>query len=141
MLGQRHQRAALGGVHRAGGRVAVNQRPRFSSHLSVDEQSLFVLGLRPPQGRLQGHDPLPLRRQAALFAAAVAIPTVALVSLQADLETVVAAAGTVRRRSGVQTTAGRSTGVGSAVVPCFRHLYHPTVFRNHQPCGKTFCFA
>lgn len=117
MLGQRHQRAALGGVHRAGGRVAVDQRPRFGSHLSVDEHPLFVLGLRPPQGPLQGHDPLPFGRQAALFAVAASIPTVALVSLQADLETVVAAAGTVRRRSGVQTTAGRFTGVRPAVVP------------------------
>lgn len=110
---------------------------RFGGHLSVYQQPLFVLGLRPSESRLQGHDPLPFGRQAALFAGTIAILTIALVSLQADLVTVVPAAGTVRRSSRVQAAAGRSTAIRPVIVPCLGHLYHPAILRNHQPCGQT----
>lgn len=84
---------------------------RFGGHFAVVEGTLLVLGLGPPEGCLQGHDPLPFGRQAAFLAVAVAILAVTLVSFEADLETVVPTAGTIRGRPRIQrVTAGRTAG-------------------------------
>lgn len=89
----------------------MNVMYRFGGHFAIVEGPLLVLGLGPPEGRLQGHDPLPFGRQAAFLAVAAAILAVTLVSLQANLEPVVSAAGTVRGRPRVQrVTAGRTAG-------------------------------
>lgn len=134
MYCQRHRGAARGGVHRSGGRVAVDQRSRFGGHLAIVERPLFVLGLGPAQGRLQGHDPLPFGGETALLAVAVAKLAVALVTFEADLQAMVAAAGTVGRGPRVQcVTTGRSVSVPPAFIPRFGHRLHPTILRNHQP--------
>lgn len=63
----------------------------------VPEHSL-ILGLGPPERRLHGHHPLPLRGQPALLALARAVHAVALVALEGDLLAVVPAAGAIGRR-------------------------------------------
>lgn len=101
---------------------------RFGGHFALDERPLFVLGLSAAEGCLQGHDPLPFSGEAALFAVAIAELTVALVPLQPNFETVVTAAGTVRRRPRVQrVAAGRTAAVPPALVPRFGHRLHPAI--------------
>lgn len=136
VLTQRHRRRARCGVHRSGRRVTDDQRSlRFGGHLAIVERPLLVLGLGPAEGCLQGHHALSLRRQAALLAVAVAVLAVPFMTLEGDLEAVVATASTVRRSSRIQLAldgARRTVHLRPGVVARVGHGLHPAVLRNHQ---------
>jgi len=106
-------------------------------HLVHVQRPLLVLRLGSSQGRLQGHHPLAIRRQAALLASAVAELAVPLVSLQGDLQAVVAAAGAVGRRPGRNGTPAGAGGPPAHVVLRVDHVRvgHrvavPVLLRNH----------
>lgn len=113
----------------------MNVSYRLGWHLAFVEGPLLVLGLGAAQRRLERHHALPLRRQAALFAVAVTVLAVPLVALEADLEPVVAAPGTVRGRPRVQRVvarAGRTVAIGPRIVPGIGHRFRPTVLRHHS---------
>lgn len=99
--------------------------------------SLLVLRLGSSQSRLQGHHPLAVRGQAALLAGAVAVLAVPLVTLQRDLQAVIAAAGAVGRRSGRDRAAAGARGSAAHVVLRVDHVRvgHgvavPVLLRNH----------
>lgn len=88
----------------------------------------LVLRLRPPQRRLQRHHPLPVRRQPAFLARAVAELAVALVPLQLHLEAVIPAARTVGRRARDRGAGGARLG---AVVAVVGHAAPPRAHRHH----------
>lgn len=78
-------------------------------HLVHVQRPLLVLGLGTAQCRLQRHYALPVRGEAALLAGAVAVLAVPLVTLQRDLQPVVATSRTVggrARRNGATAAAG-----------------------------------
>lgn len=78
-------------------------------HLVHVQRTLLVLGLGTAQCRLQRHHALPVRSEAALLAGAIAVLAVPLVTLQRDLQPVVATSRTVggcARRNGAAAAAG-----------------------------------
>lgn len=96
----------------------------------------LVLCLGPSDGRLLGHDLLALVCEYALFAHARTEATVPLVTLQGDLEAVIATACTVGRCAGCHR--GRR-GRGAATEVRFRivdvgigHVVTPVRFGNHK---------
>lgn len=95
----------------------------------------LVLLLGPPEGRLLGHHALPLGGQLALLAYTHAVLAVPLVALEGYLQAVVAAPGTVRRRT---RRIGRA---GSAGVECHFRLvlfggHHAAMDARGRATGK-----
>lgn len=85
------------------------------------EPHRLVLRLRPPQGHLGRHHPLPLGDQLALGTDAVAVPTPSLVAPDQHAEPVVPTAGALgspRRRIGAGAVDSRGIGVEAARSWC-----------------------
>lgn len=94
----------------------------------VRARSRLVLRLGAPQGCLQGHHALAVRRQPTLLARAVPVLAVTLVPLQLDFEPVVPAAGAVGRRARDRRAGGPGLG---AVVAVVGHSVPPLAHRHH----------
>lgn len=101
------------------------------------ERALLVLRLGATQRRLQGHHALPVRCEAALFAGAIAVLAVPFVTLQGDLQPVIATARTVGRRTWRYGTTAGAGGAAAHIVLRVDHvrvghgIAVPVLLRNH----------
>lgn len=91
-------------------------------HLVHVQRALLVLGLGTAQCRLQRHHALPVRGEAALLAGAVAVLAVPLVTLQRDLQSVVATSRTIRWRARRNGAAAGAGGAAAHVVLRVDHV-------------------
>lgn len=112
------------------------------------ERALLVLRLSATQRRLQCHHALPVRRETALFAGAIAVLAVPLVTLQGNLQAVIATARTIGRRT---RRYGAAAGAGGAAAHIVLRVDHvrvghgiavPVLLRNHAKRTRSIkCLA
>lgn len=91
-------------------------------HLVHVQRTLLVLGLGTTQRRLQRHHALPIGREAALLAGAIAVLAVTLVTLQRDLQPVIATSRAVWRRARRYGAAARAGGAAAHIVLRVDHV-------------------